>query len=389
MSRELEHPDLASDPGTLASLVLNSLNAGVYVTDADRRIVFWNAAAERMTGWQACDVIGKTCRDQVLCHVDKDNRSLCGEEFCPLHRAIATGTDSDVPIIVYARSSTGQRVPMRVSVAPLRDQAGNVIGGVETFLDMSAEVADLRRAQQIQSHSLINDAANDPRLDVKVHYAPHDIIGGDFCAISRAGEDRYAFILADVMGHGLSAALYTMYLRSLWDDQCSDSTPAAILTAINQRLAAVISGGGAFATALCGVLKDDGSLSLASAGGPAPLLYQNGEFQTFPTLSGLPLGLVRDSEYEQIERRVVDDGRLLLFSDGVVETKDRDDKLLNTEGLLGLLRELQYPGVDLDMRLLEERLLTFSNAIRFSDDVTLIEIRRKSDRGPQENGASS
>jgi PAS domain S-box-containing protein len=368
---------LTQDDGiVLPALVLNSLNAGVYVTDVDRRIVYWNQTAQRITGWRSQDILGKACHEQVLCHVDKDDRPLCGEEFCPLHRAITTGTSSDVPIVVFALSARKRRVPMRVSVAPLRDSDGRTIGGVEMFLDMSQEVGDMQRAQRIQAQCLLNEAGNDPRLAVRMHYTPHDMIGGDFCAVSRAGPDHYAFIVADVMGHGLSAALYTMYLRSLWDEYCRQKTPAAILAAMNKRLSSVMSGDGGFATAVCGTVDvPQGRLFLASAGGPTPLLCNKDGCQPVPEMSGLPMGLLDQDEYNQVEQQLGPDGRLLLFSDGLVEVRDGQGQCLETDGLIRLLQDLQYPARSLDVPGLEERLLKYSNAIRFDDDITLLELR--------------
>ncbi|MBN1488671.1 MAG: SpoIIE family protein phosphatase [Phycisphaerae bacterium] len=361
----------------LPALVLDSANAGVYVTDTERRIIYWNKAAQRITGWQADEILGKQCLDQVLCHVDKDGRELCGEEFCPLHRAITTGTSSDVPIIVFARTANGGRVPMRVSVAPLRAEDGRIVGGVETFHDISTELGDFQRAQRIQSQCLLNEAVDDPRLEAHVHYAPHDVVGGDFCAISRPAPDRYAFIVADVMGHGISAALYTMYLRSLWDDHRSQETPAALLSAMNRRLSSVMSGHGAFATAVCGMLDvGSGCLRLSSAGGPGPMLFHADGSQLTVSSSGFPMGLIEDGEYDQIERRLDRGTRLLLCSDGAVEICGADGRQLGIDGLMRLLCEMGYPAENLDYGVLEQRLLTYSNRIRFDDDLTFLEIHR-------------
>ncbi len=377
MTRHNGKTSSVGDDGlALPPLVLNSLNAGVYVTDVDRRIVYWNQTAQRITGWRSQDILGKACHEQVLCHVDKDNRPLCGEEFCPLHRAITTGTSSDVPFVVFALSARERRVPMRVSVAPLRDPHGETIGGVEMFLDMSQEVGDLQRAQRIQAQCLLNEAVHDPRLQVRMHYAPHDMIGGDFCAVSRAGPDRYAFIVADVMGHGLSAALYTMYLRSLWDEYCRQETPAAILMAMNKRLSGVMSGEGGFATAVCGTVDvPRGQLLLSSAGGPTPLLCDKDSCRFATEMSGLPMGLLDQDGYDQVERQLEPEGRLLLFSDGLVEVRDGRGQCLDPDGLVRLLQDLQYPSRGLDVPGLEERLLRYSNAIRFDDDITLLELR--------------
>jgi phosphoserine phosphatase RsbU/P len=88
---------------TASSVILDSLSDGVYVCDKDRRIVFWSRAAERITGWQSADVLGRRCLDDVLCHIDKDGHKLCGEEFCPLHRSMVTGAASTVPLMVFAQ----------------------------------------------------------------------------------------------------------------------------------------------------------------------------------------------------------------------------------------------------------------------------------------------
>ena len=201
---------------TASSVILDSLSDGVYVCDTDRRIVYWSKAAERITGWTSEDVVGLRCLDDVLCHIDKDGHRLCGEEFCPLHRSMITGTSSGVPLIVFAKAKDGSRVPMQVSVAPIRDAEGTIVGGVETFRDVSAALADLQRAKRIQTLSLEQDFPEDPRIRFSAIYSPHDIVGGDYFAIRALDTDRYGFLLADAMGRGVAAALHTMHLSSLW-----------------------------------------------------------------------------------------------------------------------------------------------------------------------------
>ena len=66
-----------------AEKIIDCLNDGVYVCDYDRRIVFWSKSAERITGWQSKDVLGRACLEDILNHVDKDGHRLCGEEYCP------------------------------------------------------------------------------------------------------------------------------------------------------------------------------------------------------------------------------------------------------------------------------------------------------------------
>ena len=77
---------------------------------------------------------------------------------------------------------------MQVTVAPIRDSAGKIIGGVETFRDVSAVLADLERAKRIQALSLETDLPDDPRIKFSTYYVPHDVVGGDFYAIKQLDE---------------------------------------------------------------------------------------------------------------------------------------------------------------------------------------------------------
>jgi phosphoserine phosphatase RsbU/P len=139
-------------------LVLNYLNMGVYLTDRDRRILLWNRKAEEITSYPAKDVVGKACHQNVLCHADKDGHPLCSSGFCPLYRSILTSRESKEPVLVFAQSASGKRVPMSVSVAPLHDQEGNVIGGIETFRDETQNVQDLEFSRRIQRNLLPKSA---------------------------------------------------------------------------------------------------------------------------------------------------------------------------------------------------------------------------------------
>jgi PAS domain S-box-containing protein len=359
-----------------AETVLGALNDGVYATDTHRRIVYWSKAAERITGWPAEEVVGTRCSDGILCHVDKDGHPLCGREYCPLHRAIVTDQASTIPLILFARSKSGERIPMRASVAPIHDAAGNVIGGVESFRDLSGQIGDIRRAQEIQNVTCQSEVPDDPRVRIATHYVPHDVIGGDFYAVAPLDADRYGFLLADVTGHGLSAALYTMYLGSIWKDQRDVlSEPAAFAAAMNARFCQLMDEDMALAAGLCGVLDlADGVVRVANAGGPPPLHVRDGRYETIDC-SGLPLGGFRDAEYEEAVVEVAGGDALLFFTDGAVEVFDENDRALGPEGLAEVLNDLGYPASGVGFEKIEERLLRYSHRIRFDDDLTFLEMR--------------
>jgi PAS domain S-box-containing protein len=357
--------------------IVDSLRDGVYVCDLERRITYWSKSAERITGWAAEEVIGIQCFDNVLCHIDKDGHQLCGREYCPLHRSIITGSGSSGSLLVFAQGKDGQRIPMLVSVAPLRNAAGEVIGGVETFQDASEMVHDLERAKAIQELALHHDLPEDPRIKFTTHYVPHAIVGGDYYAIERLDDHRYGLMLADVMGHGIAAALYTMHLSSLWHRHRSLlGQPAEFAAKLNNELVKVVKTDESFATAVCGVIDlHQRVFRFAGAGGPQVLRMRvDGSSECFET-AGLPLAIMEDAQYDEARIELGDGDRLLLFSDGALEISNAAGEMLGLDGLIAMLQGQGYPAADIQMEALEEALLKYSNDIRLTDDLTLIEIK--------------
>ena len=359
-----------------SNVILDSLSDGVYVCDPDRRIVYWSKTAEKITGWLAEEVVGRRCLDNVLCHVDKDGHVLCGEEYCPLHRAMVTGTSSTCPIIVFAQGKNGQRIPMQVSVAPVHDESGAVVGGVETFRDMSTELTDLLRAKQIQTLSLEQELPEDARIRFTISYTPHDIVGGDFYAIRQLNADQYGILLADVMGHGVAAALHTMHLSSLSSRNYAQlCEPATFAATVNGELSRIVKGE-SFATAICGVIDvRTGKVRLASAGGPPVLIARcDGTFEEVDT-SGVPLGMMEDAAYDEVTAELRPNDCLLMLSDGATEIYNSREEMLGVDGLIRILKAHNYPQAPLPTKAVEDELLRYSNGIRLADDVSFIDAR--------------
>ena len=374
---------MSSDLSNLQSIsqvVLDSVNEGLYVTDRTRTIRYWGKAAERITGWPAGEVIGKRCLDGVLCHIDKDGHRLCGEEYCPLHRCMVTGLRSKVPIIVFAQTRDGGRVPLQVAVAPLLSESGEIIGGVETFREISDEMADIERARKIQMLSQQLNLPSDPRIKFTHRYVPQDVIGGDFCGVEALTPDHYGFLVADVTGHGLPAALYTMFLSSLWTAHRDLLLrPAEFAHVVGDHLEQLIEEDEPFAAAICGVLDlQKREMRLVGAGNPNPLIRRaNGSWEE-PGACGLPLGMMGGAEYDEHVLPLQEGDSLLFFTDGAVEIEKPDGTLVGSGGLRRLLEDVGYPSPKFRFAEIENGLLAASNRIRFDDDLTFLDVQIRS-----------
>lgn len=363
-----------------SSAILNALPDGVYVTDLERNILFWNIAAERITGWAEAEVAGHSCNDNILVHVDKDGHELCGKEQCPLHRSIVTGQPSVEPLLVYAKHRSGRRIPVEVSVAPLRDAKGNVVGGIELFRDLTANMKDLERAHLIQTFAMTPRENSDPRLAVSIRYTPNDVVGGDFYHFEPLTRDLSGVMIADVMGHGVASALYTMQMRSFWEDLREEAVnPAKFAAHINRQLHALTSDAGYFATAICLTINPaTGDVDFVRAGHPA-LLHLGLNRRALP--AGAPqmaLGMIEDTVYKSERLTLAPGETILLYTDGAIDITNAQDVVLGESGLIDLLfhNDVFCDGVP-RLDVLEEKLLTYSASIRLADDLTLLAITRR------------
>lgn len=130
----------------LCATVLENIRDGVYVVDADCRIVSWNTAAEGITGYSRDQVRGSRCSDGILDHVDEKGVHLC-HDGCPLAATLRDGNVRNAR--VYLHHAGGYRLPVIIRTIPLRDDAGKVVGAVEVFSHHSTLFAALRRGREL------------------------------------------------------------------------------------------------------------------------------------------------------------------------------------------------------------------------------------------------
>lgn len=146
------------DAAVLRAL-LEGLQSALYVVDLDRRIVLWNAGAERITGYLRGEVVGRLCRDEVLVHRDENMQLLCGSH-CPLGDTMRDGKVRETQ--VYLLHRRGHRVPVHVWAVPLRDARGFIIGAVESFEEVTAISASDALRHGVALHGCLDESTGMP-----------------------------------------------------------------------------------------------------------------------------------------------------------------------------------------------------------------------------------
>lgn len=131
--------------------VLDSLSEGVYCVDLERVITYWNKGAERITGYTAEEVIGKTCADNILRHIDSLGTEIC-VHGCPLAASMTDSKPHEAS--VYLHHKNGHRVPVLVKASPLRHGSGNVYGAVESFSVITSPMSLLEELEKFRKEAL-------------------------------------------------------------------------------------------------------------------------------------------------------------------------------------------------------------------------------------------
>ena len=131
--------------------ILDQIKDGIFITDTERKIVYWNQGAEELTGFTTSDVVGEYCYDfKGLCNTDQKGLYLCELGMCPLERALLTNTSGVYPHIVFIEKKDGTELPASISVGPIHDKNNDIVGGICVFRNMCDEYRQMKLAGEIQ-----------------------------------------------------------------------------------------------------------------------------------------------------------------------------------------------------------------------------------------------
>jgi sigma-B regulation protein RsbU (phosphoserine phosphatase) len=213
---------------------------------------------------------------------------------------------------------------------------------------------DLIQARKIQE-SLVPDFHREfGKSRVSLLLKPCGHIGGDLVGMFSPGPNRVGFYNIDVSGHGITSAMMTArlggYLSSTYFDQnialeqrfnqfFALRQPEEVARLLNARLVADSGIEEYYTMVYCIADLNSGRVRMVQAGHPHPLLLrQDGSVEQVGS-GGLPIGLIADVSFSQVEFCMNPGDRLLLFSDGFTETSVADGEMLETQGLIKLIRE--------------------------------------------------
>ncbi|MFF8404647.1 SpoIIE family protein phosphatase [Streptomyces sp. NPDC014846] len=273
-------------------------------------------------------------------------------------------TDGQLFVVRGAYQDISAQHWTEVALAATRDQLAH-----------TEQQADERNRLALQlQHAIMPPAQTPlqvPDLQVAVRYRPAEteqLVGGDWYDAVVLPSGLILLCVGDVAGHGIEAATSMVVLRNaLRGLAVTGAGPAQLLSWLN--IVAHHLTGAVTATAVCGLYDGERrTLRWARAGHLPPVLVRESDASTLPTLKGLLLGALPEAVYEETEVQLAAGDTLLMYTDGLIERRDRSVE----ESLSHLLDTARSAPEVLDQQL--DRLLTYSRSDT-DDDTCIVGIR--------------
>lgn len=319
----------------------------------------------------------------VICGVGASSSAVVRSISKPI-RKLMTGVEA------FGRGHLDHRIALRS-----KDELGQLAGAFDQMssaLQNKIEALDrtnkelrqkneqireeLELATQIQK-TLIPAPVHTDHADIAVDYLPFSFMGGDYAKFHFVDRDRLVFIISDVTGHGVGAALLVNRLHAEFEHLAREGKePGTLLKELNDFITGSFDGTYMYLSAFCGCLDFHSKVfRYSNYGHPPQYMYHATKkcvdpLQSQTTLLGLSLG--RDGMFEQ-EIPFDWGDKIILFTDGIIEARNGDGEIFGCARVQDVLaRNFELRAADLNRRLLEE-LDRFKRG-DFTDDVFLLTI---------------
>lgn len=257
--------------------------------------------------------------------------------------------------------------PVQLQISDVGDSLFVLAIGVVMFFrftrvsrEQMRVAAELAAGREIQQRLVPAELPSLAGYRIEAAYLPAQEVGGDFYQVLEQDDGAQLVVVGDVSGKGLKAAMTgTLALGALRTLAKGGLRPGAVLSGLNRQIAETAEGG--FITCVCVRLEPEGGATVANAGHLPP--YWNGE--EVALAPNLPLGIVQEVHYEERTVYLKPGDRMLLLSDGVVESRDRRGRLFGFERTQALCNEAA------------EAIARAAQEHGQEDDITVVTVERR------------
>ncbi|MFC1995628.1 SpoIIE family protein phosphatase [Chloroflexota bacterium] len=239
--------------------------------------------------------------------------------------------------------------------------------------------SDLRIAGEIQASMLprtFPPFPNRKEFDIFATIEPAKEVGGDFYDFFFVNENKLCFLIGDVSGKGVPAALFMAVTRTLLKTAALHDIPSEeILFQVNNTLCPD-NDACMFATIACALLDTEtGEVELSNAGHNPPLIYSSDRgFEFIDVPKGIAVGVIEDTVYDKMKFTLKTGNTIFLYTDGVTEAKNSKGKLFSEERLRQCLSEFKPQDPENVINSVRAEIAFFVQEAIQADDITMLAL---------------
>jgi sigma-B regulation protein RsbU (phosphoserine phosphatase) len=235
---------------------------------------------------------------------------------------------------------------------------------------------DLELASRIQRELLPGREARIDGWEIAYHYQPAGPVSGDFCDLIRADEGQAYFLIGDVAGKGVAAAMLMSHLSAMLRTLISVGLPLNQLMERASRVFCESTLPNYYATLVCGRASSSGEIEICNAGHPPPLVIHAGEIARLDA-TGLPIGLFCTESFSSTTVQLAHGETLLLYTDGLPEAQNPAGAEYGVERLSALAASVEHLQPAAIIEACVRDLSAFRGASVSTDDLTIMAVQRR------------
>ena len=286
-------------------------------------------------------------------------------------------TKGDLNVTVDVRSSQ--------EFSSLSDDINSTVSTLKRYIAEAAARIDkeLEYAKQIQLSALPTNFPENEEYNIYAQMIAAKEVGGDFYDFYKLNDKTVAFLAADVSGKGIPAAMFMMTAKTIIKDLAESGIPVnEIFTRANEKLCEN-NESGMFVTAWMGILDiTTGNMQFANAGHNPPLLKKaNGDFEYLKTRPGFVLAGMEGVRYRAGEITLSPGDRLFLYTDGIPEATNIENKLYGEDRLLAFMNQNVTMNAKALLPALKANIDEFVGEAPQFDDITMLMFDYKPKQG--------
>ena len=247
---------------------------------------------------------------------------------------------------------------------------------------------ELNIARHIQQALVPQGLQDFPHLAITGVHRPCHEVGGDYFDVCPSEDGRIAFLIADVAGKGLGAALLTTMLQGALSGMTLGVDPVKVFNHLN-RFLCTRDAVGRYATMFFGLISPDGMLEFVRASHPSPLLLRQGQVSDLCFGGSFPVGLIEQATFAAERIQLQPQDTLVLYTDGVSEAEDRNEHQFGDELLKQELARHQNSSLSEIKEGILGALEKFTSGAGQSDDITLLVVRYTGAGNPAATAATN